>query len=179
MHTDGSHDAIDHPLVANKNKRINLRAGNKHLILLTNEATGSLLHNLLTKRTRHVWFIAVAFNGYVLRRVELLVRATTVDTFWICLRWALIASDRQNWIGANGMGKSKICLQPIHTLLMGHSPKCHHTNVAYHWRCKLWEQSVRRWLFCSASLRLDFAYPQLDEMINPLIPEGKAMRWCR
>lgn len=66
----------------------------QHLFSLTNETTRSLLHNLLTKWTRHVWFIAVAFDCNVLRWIEFLVCTTAVDTFWVGLRWTLIASDR-------------------------------------------------------------------------------------
>lgn len=66
-------------------------------IKLTYKTSRSLLNDLHTKWSRHMWFIAITFDSNVLCLIETHVGTTIIYTFWVCLRWALIATNCVNY----------------------------------------------------------------------------------
>lgn len=64
---------------------------------LTNKTSGSLLNNFHTKWSGHMRFITITFDGNVFGWIKAFVCTTTVHTFYIGLRWTLIASYGQYW----------------------------------------------------------------------------------
>lgn len=63
---------------------------------LTDKSFGALLYDFHTKRSRHVWLIAVTLDGNVFGSVEANVSAAFVNSFLVSLRRALITSNGMN-----------------------------------------------------------------------------------